>query len=163
MVTTFKYTQPESQDIMRGHLVKTQLGVMGRVVDILDWFPIKVEVIDGSMFHEPGELIECKPEQLQKYTINLPFYTERTVTTTVRDKITYEQFREMLNRYKPDSLYNYKYSSKFPCWYITEYVDAEHLNMYADNWADKTPVTTTIFAFYNTLCINGIDETFITI
>ena len=86
-------------------------------------------------------------------------YTHKQIVKTVREQITLEQFYQILHTYKPTEFYNTMYSDKTPCYYITEYLNANTVMYYANAWADKTPHKITIEKLYQSWRIEGMQYT----
>lgn len=89
--------------------------------------------------------------------INLYKYKE--IVKSVRENVTLEEFYQILHTYNPTEFFNTMYSEKTPCWYITEYINANTVMYYANGWADKTPQKITIEKLYQSWSIEGINYT----
>lgn len=86
-------------------------------------------------------------------------YKHKDIVKTVRENITLGEFYQLLHTYKPTEFYNTMYSEKTPCYYITEYLNANTVMYYANSWADKTPRKITIEQLYSTWLIEGMNYT----
>lgn len=86
-------------------------------------------------------------------------YTHKQIVKSVREQITLGEFYQLLNTYKPTEFYNTMYSEKTPCYYITEYLNANTVMYYANAWADKTPQKITIEKLYQSWRIEGMQYT----
>lgn len=86
-------------------------------------------------------------------------YKHKDIVNTVREKITLGEFYQLLHTYKPTEFYNTMYSEKTPCYYITEYLNANTVMYYANSWADKTPKKITIEQLYKLWTIEGMQYT----
>ncbi len=86
-------------------------------------------------------------------------YKDKEVVTTVREQVSLLEFYQILHTYKPTEFYNTMYSEKTPCWYITEYINANTVMYYANGWADKTPQEITIERLYQSWNIEGMKYT----
>jgi hypothetical protein len=86
-------------------------------------------------------------------------YNYKQIVKSVREEITLGEFYQLLNTYKPTEFYNTMYSEKTPCYYITEYLNANTVMYYANGWADKTPRKITIEKLYQSWRIEGIQYT----
>ena len=89
--------------------------------------------------------------------INL--YTHKQIVKSVREEVTLAEFYQILNTYKPTEFYNTMYSERTPCYYITEYLNANTVMYYANGWADKTPRKITIEKLYQSWRIEGLTHT----
>lgn len=86
-------------------------------------------------------------------------YNHKQIVKSVREEVTLGEFYQILNTYKPTEFFNTMYSEKIPCWYITEYLNANTVMYYANGWADKTPQKITIEKLYQSWRIEGINYT----
>lgn len=86
-------------------------------------------------------------------------YNYKQIIKSVREEITLGEFYQLLNTYKPTEFYNTMYSEKTPCYYITEYLNANTVMYYANGWADKTPQKITIEKLYRSWRIEGMQYT----
>ena len=93
----------------------------------------------------------------------MKFHTtkERTVIDVI--PFTKEQFIKALNENKPTEIFNSHYSSKVPCWTITEYLGDNRVLYFAHGWADKTPVEESMENMYTSWLIQGFQECYINI
>ena len=90
--------------------------------------------------------------------MEINFYKTRQETRTVKETINLGEFYALLLTYKPREIFNLHYSSKTPCYYITEYINANTVMYYANAWVDKTPQAITIEKLYNMWRIEGLDN-----
>lgn len=86
-------------------------------------------------------------------------YNHKQIVKSVREQVTLAEFYQILHTYRPTEFYNTMYSEKTPCWYITEYLNANTVMYYANGWADKTPRKITIEKLYKSWSIEGMDYT----
>ena len=86
-------------------------------------------------------------------------YTYKQIVKSVREEVTLGEFYQILHTYKPTEFYNTMYSEKKPCYYITEYLNANTVMYYANGWADKTPRKITIEKLYQSWRIEGLTYT----
>lgn len=86
-------------------------------------------------------------------------YIHKQIVKSVREEVTLAEFYHILNTYKPNEFYNTMYSEKTPCYYITEYLNANTVMYYANGWADKTPQKITIEKLYQSWRIEGLQYT----
>jgi hypothetical protein len=86
-------------------------------------------------------------------------YNHKQIVKSVREQVTLAEFYQLLHTYRPTEFYNTHYSEKTPCWYITEYLNANTVMYYANGWADKTPRKITIEKLYQSWTIEGMDYT----
>jgi hypothetical protein len=86
-------------------------------------------------------------------------YNHKQIVKSVREEVTLGEFYQILNTYKPTEFFNTMYSEKIPCWYITEYLNANTVMYYANGWADKTPQKITIEKLYQSWRIEGMNYT----
>lgn len=86
-------------------------------------------------------------------------YNHKQIVKSVREQVTLGEFYQLLHTYRPTEFYNTMYSEKTPCWYITEYLNANTVMYYANGWADKTPQKITIEKLYKSWTIEGMDYT----
>jgi hypothetical protein len=84
------------------------------------------------------------------------FHTVKKIITNEIKTVTLDEFKEMLLTNRPTEIYNSFYSSKVPCWYITQYDGNDSVWFYAHSSADKTPHQMSIDRLYNHLCIQGL-------
>lgn len=101
-----------------------------------------------------GALWVAKTKCLMK--TNFCIKKERTVVDyTV---FTEEEFKKALLVNKPKKIFNTHYSTKKPCWIITEYLDNDRVKYYADGWAQKEPVEEKISNIYVSWKNQGLRE-----
>ena len=86
-------------------------------------------------------------------------YNHKQIVKSVREQVTLAEFYQLLHTYRPTEFYNTMYSEKTPCWYITEYLNANTVMYYANGWADKTPRKITIEKLYQSWSIEGMNHT----
>lgn len=86
-------------------------------------------------------------------------YNHKQIVKSVREEVTLGEFYQILHTYKPTEFYNTMYSEKKPCYYITEYLNANTVMYYANGWADKTPRKITIEKLYQSWRIEGLTYT----
>jgi hypothetical protein len=89
------------------------------------------------------------------------FGVNREVTKIVTETVSLDKFKAILIKHKPKEIYCAKYSTKKPCWYITEYTDVNSVKFYADNWYDKTPMEMSFESLYTSWRIQGLNECYI--
>ena len=92
-------------------------------------------------------------------TLNFHTTEQKTVNKIVI--FTIEKFIDTLNLYQPKEIWNSEYSSKIPCWTITEYLGNNRVKYYASGWADKTPVEDSMEKLYKEWCIQGLERCYI--
>lgn len=83
----------------------------------------------------------------------------KEVVKLVTEEVTLKEFYQILNEYKPKEFFNTMYSEKKPCYFITEYINANTVMYYANAWADKTPEKITLEKLYNSWRIEGLRYT----
>lgn len=71
---------------------------------------------------------------------------------------TEEEFAKSLLENKPKNIFNTHYSTKNPCWVITEYLDNGNVKYYATGWAKKEPVEEKISNIYVSWKNQGLRE-----
>lgn len=84
------------------------------------------------------------------------FYTEKETIVIEKILLTEQQFITNMLENKPSEIYNYLYSMKVPCWYITEYLGNGNIKYYANSWSDKTPKEDTLSNVYKNWKYQGL-------
>lgn len=69
---------------------------------------------------------------------------------------TVDQFINTLNAHKPREIFNPPYSTKSPCWIITDYLENGSVKYFADGWYNKTPVEVTMERLYRKCISQGL-------
>lgn len=83
---------------------------------------------------------------------------DRIVTDVL--PISKEDFINILIINKPSKIFNSPYSTKIPCWVITEYLENNRIKYFANGWADKTPVEESIENVYDSWKSQGLTNSY---
>ncbi len=92
--------------------------------------------------------------------MEIKFYKTKQEVRSVKETITLGEFYKLLLTHKPSEIFNAHYSREKPCYYITEYINANTVKYYVDAWGYKTPRKITIEKLYGDLLIEGLDSCF---
>ena len=93
----------------------------------------------------------------------MKFQTTKQRTVTDVRPFTQEEFINALNEHKPKEIFNSHYSSKVPCWIITEYLSNNRIKYFAHSAADKTPIELSMENLYKSWKTQGLEECYINI
>ena len=88
------------------------------------------------------------------------FHNKREIIEIVKNEVTFEQFKKMLNENKPKEIFNSEYSVETPFWYITDYLDENSIKYYANIWSDKTAEIAPIDTVYQSWLLQGLEHCF---
>ena len=86
---------------------------------------------------------------------------KRIVTDVI--PFTKEEFINALNEHKPKEIFNSHYSSKVPCWTITEYLGNDRVKYFAQGWTDRTPIEESMENLHTSWRLQGLEECFINV
>lgn len=86
------------------------------------------------------------------------FYNKKE--RVVVDYIRFEEkeFIETLLKEKPKKIFHNFYSKEKPCWIITNYLDENKIEYYADSWSNKTPIVAELTNFYKYVNNQGLTK-----
>lgn len=88
----------------------------------------------------------------------MKFHTTKRRQVSDVIPFTEEQFVKALNDNKPTEIFNPHYSSKVPCWTITEYLGNNRVKYFADVWSDRTPVEESLENLYRSWIFQGLQD-----
>lgn len=91
-----------------------------------------------------------------KFIMKTNFFKTEKQVVDINIPFTEMEFINILNEQKPKNIINPLYSSKKPCWVITEYLKNNIVKYFADNWSNKTPQHRSIRELYNEFSIQGL-------
>lgn len=67
-----------------------------------------------------------------------------------------DTFIKTLYEYKPNNIFNSKFSNSYPCWVIVNYLPGNRIKYFANGWADKTPIIEDLKDVYTSWKIQGL-------
>lgn len=84
------------------------------------------------------------------------FVTARKIENIVYDDISIDQFKNMLLSDRPDAIWNNQYSSKVPCYYLSDYTEEGVAVKAHASLTDSLPEFLTWDRLYGRLRISGL-------
>ena len=67
-----------------------------------------------------------------------------------------DTFIKTLYEYKPNNIFNSKFSNSYPCWVIVNYLPGNRIKYFANGWANKTPIIEDLKDVYTSWKIQGL-------
>ena len=88
--------------------------------------------------------------------MEIKLYRLVEVVSVKTEKLSMDEFVDLMILHKPTGIFNTYYSSKSPCWHITEYIHDFTIMYYAHSYADKTPRMINLDDFYRMISVQGL-------